>query len=62
MNLLEHYIKEVIKVTECKNKTGTQKYLKVNMVCDCYGVTEQTTHWFLPSEWEQAKKDGYYLA
>lgn len=61
MNLLEHYIKEVIKETKRKTQRGTD-IVEVEMVVDCYGVTEQTTHWFLPSEWEQAKKDGYYLA
>lgn len=61
MNLLEHYIKEVIKETECKTERGTD-YIEVEMIVDCYGIIEQTTHLFLPSEWEKAKKDGYYLA
>lgn len=61
MNLLEHYIKEVIKETNRKTHRGTD-IVEVEMIINCYGVKEQTTHIFLPSEWEQAKKDGYYLA
>ncbi|MBO6127552.1 MAG: hypothetical protein J6P79_01490 [Pseudobutyrivibrio sp.] len=61
MNLLEHYIKEVIKETKHKNHLVTD-IIEVEMVVDCYGIKEQTTHVFLPSEWEQAKKDGYYMA
>lgn len=61
MNLLEHYIKEVISEEECISPQGT-KYVKVTMLIDCYGIKEQTTHLFLPIEWEKAKKDGYYLA
>jgi hypothetical protein len=36
--------------------------VEVEMIINCYGVKEQTIHIFLPSEWEKAKKDGYYLA
>lgn len=61
MNLLEHYIDEVISEEERVSPQGT-KYIKVTMLIDCYGVKEQTTHLFLPSEWEKAKKNGYYLA
>lgn len=61
MNLLEHYIDEVIKETKCKTQYGTD-IVEVEMIIDCYGVREQTTHIFLPSEWEKAKKDGYYMA
>ena len=61
MNLLEHYIKEVIKVTECKTEKGT-KYLKVNMVCDCYGVVEEKTELFLYEDWQKVKGQGYYMA
>ena len=60
MNLLEHYIDEIIKVTNRKTQHGTD-IVEVEMVIDCYGVKEQTKHIFLPSEWEKAKKDGYYL-
>jgi hypothetical protein len=61
MNLLEHYIDEIINVTERKTQKGTD-IVEVEMIINCYGVKEQTIHIFLPSEWEKAKKDGYYLA
>ena len=61
MNLLEHYIDEVISEEERVSPQGT-KYVEVTMLIDCYGVKEQTKHIFLPSEWEKAKKDGYYLS
>lgn len=61
MNLLEHYIEEVIKETKRKTQRGTD-LVEVEMIVDCYGVIEQTTHIFLSGEWEKAKKDGYYLA
>ena len=61
MNLLEHYIDEIIKVTNRKTQHGTD-IVVVEMVVDCYGIKERTTHIFLPSEWEKAKKDGYYLS
>ena len=61
MNLLEHYIEKIIKETKHKTQHGTD-IVEVEMIIDCYGVKEQTTHLFLPSEWEKAKKDGYYMA
>ena len=61
MNLLQHYIKEVIKETKRKTPWGTD-IVEVEMVVDCYGIKEQTTRIFLSSEWEQVKKDRYYLA
>jgi hypothetical protein len=61
MNLLEHYIKEVIKETKRKTQHGTD-IVEVDMIIDCYGVIERTTHIFLPIEWEQAKAKGYYMA
>ena len=61
MNLLEHCIEKVIKETKRKTQHGTE-IIEVDMIVNCYGIEEKTTHIFLPSEWEKAKKDGYYLA
>jgi hypothetical protein len=61
MNLLEHYIEEIIRETKRKTQYGTD-IIEVEMIIDCYGIKEQTTHIFLPDEWEQAKKNGYYMA
>ena len=61
MNLLEHYIDEIISETEHITKAGT-KYITVNLKCDCYGVREEVNVNFLPEEWEKAKTQGYYMA
>jgi hypothetical protein len=61
MNLLEQYIVKVIKETKRKSQYGTD-YIEVEMIVDCYGNTQQTTHIFLPDEWEKAKAKGYYMA
>lgn len=60
MNLLEHYIIE-IKNIETK-KYGNNEYYVVTMIVDCYGRVEEATHMFTLSEWERAKKEGFYLA
>jgi len=60
MNLLEHYIDEIISEKKRKTQYGTD-IVEVEMIIDCYGVKEHTTHMFLSSEWEQAKKNGYYM-
>ena len=60
MNLLEHYIKEVI------DEDYVQKYgknwAKVKLIVDCYGVTEETTQLFLYDDWQKVKRQGYYMA
>lgn len=61
MYLIEHCIEEIIKETKQKTQWGTD-IVEVEMIVNCYGVTEKTTHLFKPFEWEKAKKDGYYLA
>lgn len=61
MNLLEHYIVEIISETKRQTQQGTD-FVEVEMIIDCYGIKEQTTQMFLPSEWEQAKAKGYYMA
>lgn len=62
MNLLEHYIMEVIREEKIQNPENGQEYYQVTAIVDCYGVIELQTHIFLPTEWEQAKANGYYMA
>ena len=69
MNLLEHYIQEVLSVedvTEEYEKIVGRKLkyptVKVEMLVDCYGKTEQKTEYFLKPAWEKTLKLGYYLA
>ncbi len=58
MNLLEHYIKDIIK--EEKVERDGVVYYRVELIIDCYG-TEHRTEIFPEIEWETAKKLGYYM-
>ena len=69
MNLLEHYIKEIHNVQDVSDKfvktTGIkpkEPLYEVDVTVDCYGVVERTRKIMSKSEFEQAKKQGYYLA
>lgn len=58
MNLLEHYIKEIIK--EEKVERDGVVYYRVELIIDCYGI-EHRNEIFPAIEWEIAKKLGYYM-
>ena len=69
MNLLEHYIKEIHSVQDVSDEyvRATESELKeplyeVDVTVDCYGVVERTRKIMSKSEFEQAKKQGYFLA
>ena len=69
MNLLEHYIKEIHNVQDVSDKfekaTGhkpKEPLYEVDVTVDCYGVVERTRKFMSKSEFEQAKKQGYFLA
>lgn len=69
MNLLEHYIKEIHSVQDVSDKfekaTGgepKEPLYEVDVTFDCYGVVERDTRFMDKSEFEQAKKQGYFLA
>ena len=69
MNLLEHYIKEIHNVEDISDKyvraTGSElkePLYEVDITVDCYGVVERTRKIMSKSEFEQAKKQGYFLA
>ena len=69
MNLLEHYIKEIHNVQDISDKyekaTGNkpkEPLYEVDVTVDCYGVVERTRKIMDKSEFEQAKKQGYFLA
>ena len=59
MNLLEHYIKEIIS-EDFEFKYG-KNWVKAKMVIDCYGVTEETTQLFTCDDWRKIKEQGYYM-
>jgi hypothetical protein len=62
MNLLEHYIDEILSEQKILNLKNGREYYRVNAIIDCYGQKEQINQLFLVNEWEQAKVKGYYMA
>ena len=69
MNLLEHYIKEIHSVQDVSDKyekaighKPKEPPYEVDVTVDCYGVVERTRKIMSKSEFEQAKKQGYFLA
>ena len=69
MNLLEHYIKEIHSVQDVSDKyerairqKPKEPLYEVNITVDCYGVVERMRKFMSKSEFEQAKKQGYFLA
>ncbi|MEK5060505.1 hypothetical protein BK126_04545 [Paenibacillus sp. FSL H7-0326] len=64
MNLLEHYIKEIVSVEpyeEDWTKEFDKKFLKVVVVVNCYGVVETRGTVVTENEWEIAKERGYFM-
>lgn len=61
MNLLEHYIDEIISEEKVQNPENGNEYYRVNAIVDCYGAKKQINRLFLIDEWEKAKKQGYYM-
>lgn len=59
MNLLEHYIVEVISVEEIK---GHKELVYVDMIVDCYGSVYRTSSIFRINDWKEAQEKGYYMA
>ena len=62
MNLLEHYIDEIISEEKIQNPENGEEYYRITAVVDCYGRKEVKSSLFTVDEWKQAKKDGYYMA
>lgn len=69
MNLLEHYIKEIHNVQDVSDKfertTGhkpKEPLYEVDITVNCYGVVERKREIMSKSDFEQAKKQGYFLA
>ena len=69
MNVLEHYIKEIHSVTDITNKFAEhcgyepgEPLFKVDLTYDCYGVVNSGYMTFWKSDFERAKKQGYFMA
>lgn len=62
MNLLEHYIDEIISEQKIQNPEDGREYYRVNAIVDCYGCEEQINSLFTIDEWGEVKAKGYYMA
>lgn len=69
MNVLEHFIKEIHSVRditeEFKQHSGcepAEPLLQVDLTYDCYGIITRETKTFWKSDFERAKKEGYFMA
>lgn len=60
MNLLEHYIVKIYS-EETQVHDGIT-FVEVDMDIDCWGRKERVKKLFGFTEWEYAKKKGYYMA
>ena len=65
MNLLEHYIKEVIYVKPCEEEWVKEfpdrVLLEVKLTYNCYGRIKTKTHIWSKEEYEDIIKKGYFL-
>ena len=59
MNLLEHFIKEIIK--EEKVYKGGKNYYHVVATVVCWGAKEQIDKVFPADEWDRIKACGYFV-
>lgn len=74
MNLLEHYIKEVISVVDVTkewedfmrkdipNFVETDPMLEIKILINCMGIEEYNILWYHKSEWDKIQEQGYYVA
>lgn len=68
MNILGKYIKEIYSVEDVTEEmkahgisTGDERFFRVRMSVDCYGNKSVKKQIFRASEWEEAKKKGYFM-
>ena len=64
MNLLKHYIKEVISIKELKIDETWAKgfdFVKVKIITNCHGDIRTEEKIFTVLEWNYVAEAGYYL-
>jgi hypothetical protein len=61
MNLVEQYIKEILSEKIEINPYTNKPCCVVKMITDCCGCISEVEKIFDVEEWEQVKKQGYYL-
>lgn len=69
MNLIEHYIEDIIEVNDVTKQfkahtgyTPTEPLYEVTMDIDCMGNKERVKKQFFETEWNKIKAQKYYLA
>ena len=66
MNLLEHYIEEVISIEQCKEEWALQykdmEFYKIKFICSCYGEKETNTRIWEKQKMEENLARGFYFA
>jgi len=64
MNLLEQYIEEVISeepYNEEWTKRYDKKFVRVELVTNCYGQKRNVEQIFDTDKWKKVKEQGYYM-
>lgn len=62
MNLLEHYIKNVVKIEHCFDSETNMKFIIATMEVDCYGNKETIARSYKDiSELNKDLAKGYFL-
>ena len=63
MNLLEHYIIEVLNINELQTPEHIKEhYIEVEVLCDCWGDRRIYKHTTTRENWIREIKQGYFLA
>lgn len=61
MNLLEHYIIDVIEINAL-DTFPLPPMIEVKALCDCWGDKRVYTHVTTRENWERELKQGYFMA
>ncbi len=62
MNILEHFIDQIISEQKVQDPENGREYYRVTAIVNCYGQEEKIDKIFPIDEWDQAKSNGYYMA
>lgn len=63
MNLLKHYIIEVLRINELQHPGYlNDPIIEVQVLCDCWGNKRIYNHLTTRSGWQQELKQGYFMA
>lgn len=67
MNILEHYIVEILSVEPCTEEWTSQDWVKdknfltIRVITDCYGCIEERKTVETVEGWERIKDRGYFM-